>query len=442
MKRHFQNVLGSVLLFSILSTTSAPASADFIGWLKWLFKVEATQEEPTTPEPTEPGDPIEYPDGLRPAIFVGNNWDGTIDVIDGDSYDILGRINGIPDYQERMEALWSNPADHIIFLGIRQLIGEGNDQFVDDMYSTKDGELLIESRPSFADVVAIDLTTGDIVWRFEVDGARSDHMALSPDGEQVAVSASTGNVVHLLNVRTGQEEARFPTGNSPHENLYSDDGKNLYHSSIGYVFMPFDGELLRDTTRGERKFLVYDTEANKITKDFDIKTKLEEAGLGHLSPAIRPMAHTHDYRYFYFQLSFLHGFVEFDMEEEKITRLAELPNLIPNVLEINYVNDSAHHGLAMSHDDQKLCVAGTMSDYAAIVDRTTFEYTILEDLGEKPYWAVSDRSGEHCLISWSGTDQVSVIHYATAQEVKRIDVGNHPQRVREGWLKIDWTSLY
>ncbi|WP_420589560.1 YncE family protein [Bacterioplanoides sp.] len=437
-----RNKASGLLLFSVLTFTSAPASAGFIDWLRWLFKVPPPVVEPVTPEPTDPGDPNQYPDGLRPAIFVGNNWDGTIDVIDGDNYDLLGRINGIPDRQERMEEIWSDPGRHIVFLGIRNLIGEGNDQFVDDMYSTPDGELLIVSRPSFADVVAIELATGNIRWRKEIEGNRSDHMALSPDGEQVAVSASTGNVVQLLNVRTGEEEARFPTGNSPHENLYSKDGKRIYHSSIGYVFMPFDGKLLRESTRGQRKFLVYDTEADEIIKDFDIKAKLDEAGLGHLSPAIRPMAHTSDFRFFYFQLSFLHGLIEFDMETEKVTRLAELPNLIPHTPKISYVNDSAHHGLAMSKDDKKLCVAGTMSDYAAIVDRETFEYKILEDLGEKPYWAVTDRSGKNCLISWSATDQVSVISYETGEEVKRIDVGNHPQRVREGMLKIDWTSLY
>jgi DNA-binding beta-propeller fold protein YncE len=431
-----------LVLFSTLTFVSAPASADFGDWLRWLFKVPPNISEPVDPAPTTPGDIDEYPEGLRPAVFVGNNWDGTIDVIDGSTYEVLGRVNGIPDRQERMEELWSDPGRHIIFLGIRNLIGEGHDQFVDDMYSTPDGELLIISRPSFADVVALDLATGDIVWRKVVDGNRSDHMALSPDGEQVAVSASTGSVVQLLNVRTGEEEGRFATGNSPHENLYSSDGKHIYHSSIGYVFMPFDGELLRESTRGKRKFLVYDTEADKIIKDFDIKTKLEEAGLGHLSPAIRPMAHTSDNRFFYFQLSFLHGLVEFDMETEKVTRLAELPNLIPDTPKINYVNDSAHHGLAISGDDKKLCVAGTMSDYAAIVDRETFEYTILEGLGEKPYWAVTDRSGENCLISWSASDQVSVISYETGEEIKRIDVGDHPQRVREGMLKIDWNSLY
>ncbi len=44
---------------------------------------------------------------------------------------------------------------------------------------------------SLADVVAISLETGDIVWRFPVDGQRSDHMAISPDGARLLVSDST-----------------------------------------------------------------------------------------------------------------------------------------------------------------------------------------------------------------------------------------------------------
>ena len=50
-------------------------------------------------------------------------------------------------------------------------------------------------------------------------------MAISPDGKHVAVSASTGNVVHILDTRTGLEVGRFPSGDSPHENNYSADGK-------------------------------------------------------------------------------------------------------------------------------------------------------------------------------------------------------------------------
>ena len=143
------------------------------------------------------------------VMFVGNNWDGTITIIEPQGgYEILGRINGIPDFEQRMKEIKRNPIKYLFFIGIRTTVGEGNDQFVDDMYSTPDGTALVISRPSFADVVSISLTTGEINWRFPVKGYRSDHMAVSPDGLEVAVSASTGNVVHLLDIYSGEEKAR------------------------------------------------------------------------------------------------------------------------------------------------------------------------------------------------------------------------------------------
>lgn len=377
------------------------------------------------------------PGKTRDVIFVGNNWEGMIDVVDASTYDRLGRINGIPDKRQRLTEIYLNPVRLAFFEGIRYLIGEGHDQYVDDMYSSPDGRLLIVSRPSFADVVAIETATGDIAWRFEVEGYRSDHMAISPDGTQVAVSASTGNVVHILDVETGSELGSFPTGNSPHENVYSKDGSKIYHASIGHVFTPLDNDLM-DFTKGERLFQIVDADTLEIIEKFDFAEKLSAAGYNELSPAIRPMAHTPDERFFYFQLSFLHGFVEYDMEEGVVTRLARLPNLVPDLPEELYVNDSAHHGIAMNGAGDTLCVAGTMSDYVAIVDRETFGYQLLEGLGEKPYWVTSDASGKHCYISWSGTDQMSVISYKTATEVARIDVGDHPQRIREGRVPSHW----
>jgi len=377
--------------------------------------------------------------GTNEVIFVGNNWEGMIDVIDSDTYEPVGRINGIPDYHERMWEILLNPIKLVAFQAIRHLIGEGNDQYVDDMYSTEDGRLLIVSRPSFADVVGIDIASGEIEWRFEVEGIRSDHMGLSPDGTQVAVSASTGNVVHILDVETGAELGRFASGDSPHENVYSQDGTKIYHASIGTVYLPLDADFL-DSTKGDRIFQVVDANSLEIIEKFDMADKLEAAGYGDLSPAVRPMAHSPDERFFYFQLSFLHGFVEYDMQESKVTRLAELPNLVPNMSITEYVNDSAHHGIAMNGAGDTLCVAGTMDDYVALVSRDTFEYQVLTGLGEKPYWVTSDRAGENCYISWSETDQMSVISYATGEELARIDVGDHPQRIREGFIPEGWVQ--
>jgi len=82
------------------------------------------------------------------------------------------------------------------FLAIRQEVGEGNDQYTDDMFTSHDGRFVFVSRPSFADVVGIDLGTKKIVWRFPMEGQRSDHMAISPDGTRLLVSDSTANKVH------------------------------------------------------------------------------------------------------------------------------------------------------------------------------------------------------------------------------------------------------
>ena len=74
-----------------------------------------------------------------------------------------------------------------------------------------------------------------------------------------------------------------------------------------------------------------------------------------------------------------------------------------------------------------------MSDYAAIVSRATFAHRIVP-VGEKPYWTTNSGDGRHCFVSVSGDDLVSAISYETEQEVARIPVGDHPQRMRMGTI--------
>ncbi|MGH3392486.1 MAG: YncE family protein, partial [Actinomadura sp.] len=214
----------------------------------------------------------------RQVLFVGNNWDGTVDVVSADGrLDKLGKINIVPDLAERMREITLNPVRLIYFNAVKLLIGEGHDQLVDDMYTTPDGALLIVSRPSLADVVGIDIATGEIAWRFPVEGQRADHMALSPDGRQVAVSASTANKVHLLDVQTGRQVGSFATGDSPHENVYTADGKYIVNASIGLVYTPLDRPLL-DSTKGKRYFQIVDRATGATVRQLDMGRKLAEAG--------------------------------------------------------------------------------------------------------------------------------------------------------------------
>ncbi|MEU6089432.1 YncE family protein [Streptomyces sp. NPDC047085] len=377
---------------------------------------------------------------LREVLFVGNNWDGTADVIKSSgNFAKVGRINVIPDKDQRMAEINADPIKWIYFMAIRNGVGEGHDQFADDMYSTPDGRSVVVSRPSFADVVSIDLASGKVNWRFPVAGYRADHMAVSPDGTRVAVSASTANTVHVLDINTGQQLGSFATGDKPHENIFSKDGKYIWNMSIGDVNTALDDPVW-DWTKGDRHITVVDATTYKQVKVIDMRQRLDAYGLKTFSDAVRPAVFSPDESKLYFQVSFFNGFLEYDVAADKITRMKTLPkNPATSEDRTTWVNDSRHHGLSMNPEGTKLCVAGTMDDYATVVDRASLQEGPLVTTS-KPYWATVSGDGKDCVVSESGADQVTAIDFATGRKVTSVPVGDHPQRVRLGHVQSDWTG--
>ncbi|MET7383539.1 YncE family protein [Streptomyces sp. NPDC005526] len=420
--RHLCSVAAALAL-----TVAAPATA-------------ATATTATTATATTAADTVTGSAALREVLFVGNNWDGTADVIrsTGD-FAKVGRIDVVPDKDARMAEIHADPIKWIYFLGIRNSVGEGHDQFVDDMYSTPDGTSVVVSRPSFADVVSIDLATGGINWRFAVSGYRADHMAVSPDGTRVAVSASTANTVHVLDIDTGRQLGSFATGDKPHENIFTRDGKYIWNMSIGDVNTALDAPAW-DWTKGDRHITVVDATTYQRVRTIDMRERLDAFGLGDFSDAVRPAVFSPDESKLYFQVSFFNGFLEYDVAGDRITRLKTLPkNPATSDDRTTWVNDSRHHGLSMNPAGTKLCVAGTMDDYATVVDRATLQEGPLVP-ASKPYWATVSGDGRDCVVSESGADRVTAVDFATGRKVASVAVGDHPQRVRLGHVRSDWTG--
>jgi hypothetical protein len=374
--------------------------------------------------------------GKRDVLVVSNNWAGTADLVDPHALKRLARINVIPDAAQRVAEIEADATAKFYYESIRALVGEGHHQYVDDGFVSRNGRLVYFSRPSFADVVAIDIRSGAIRWRTRVDGYRADHMALSPNGRRLLVSASTARTVDVIDTASGEIVGRIASGDQPHELNYSRDGKRIFHASIGTVYTDTD-DPSQDATKGERVFEVIDARTLRVTKKIDMAAKLAEAGILNMSSAVRPMALSRNERFVYFQLSFFHGFVEYDLEQDRVTRVATLPlsDASEGLSRQQYLLDSAHHGLAINPNGTKLCAAGTMSDYAAIVARKTLALQRTVPVGETPYWSASSENGRYCFVSVAGDDRVSVISFNTAREVARIEVGDHPQRMRTGAVR-------
>jgi DNA-binding beta-propeller fold protein YncE len=239
----------------------------------------------------------------------------------------------------------------------------------------------------------------------------------------------------VIATRTGRIVGRIPSGDAPHENNFSRDGSRIFHASIGLVYTDTD-DPSQDSTKGERVFEVIDARTLKVLKRVDMGQKLAEAGYPDMSSAVRPMAITPDERYVYFQVSFFFGIVQYDLKADRVVKVLRLPlGAAEGLPRTEFLLDSAHHGLAMNPKGTKLCVAGTMSRYAAIVTRKPLKLERTIPVGRDPYWSHSSENGKYCFVSVAGEDRVSVISFKTAREVESIEVGDHPQRMRTGVIR-------
>ncbi len=416
---------------------------------------------------------------MRQVMFVGNNWAGTASIVDARTFRVLrSGIDLVPDKQQELTDIYTDPVRLAYYLAIQQGPGEGHDQYVDDMFTTSDGRLLAVSRPSFGDVVWIDIAkalagrSDSIVAEQSMDGYRSDHMNVSPDRSRLLVSDSTAGTVHEYAMggrgdsSTGTRLRSFESGETPHESNYTRDGSRIFHASIGKVYTPGDDPAF-DSTKGDRWFEIVRNPADDspfvVKRRWDLGKELAEAGYPDMSAAVRPMAIAPDERFVYLQVSFFHGLVEFDtrapdldgtvdytlggMPEPRtgaVTRVVPLPDRVPDVPREQYVNDSAHHGLSIDRRGTTLCAAGTMDDYVAMVDRSSGRYRILDQASTghyygKPYWT-TEGPGNTCWVSLSDADSVAVIDFRTGRELAYFPVGDHPQRIRVGTVPRNYVS--
>ncbi len=147
----------------------------------------------------------------------------------------------------------------------------------------------------------------------------------------------------MLDIDTGRGLGEFTTGDKPHENIFTKDGKYIWNMAIGEVNTALDDPVW-DWTKGDRHITVVDATTFKQVKTIDMRGRLDAIGLKDFSDAVRPAVFSPDESTLYFQVSFFNGFLEYDLATDRITRVKTLPkNPATSPDRTTWVNDSRHH---------------------------------------------------------------------------------------------------
>jgi len=360
-------------------------------------------------------------DDTRSVLVVGNAVAGTISFIDTSTYTNLGSFSVIPDlaaiFASWTPAQW---AGYAVANADESTVDPavGGTRYVDDFAISPDGTTIYVSRGNLDDVAAFNLVTHQELWVAQVDGIHSDHLGLSPDGTKVVVSATTAADAEEFNAADGSLVGKFSTGTYPHQNTFTSDGKYIYNESIGVTALPYALNGLKGNLQLEK---------------IDAST-LQVVKVWKFPYGLRPFVIEPDGTTMFADMSYLNGFIKYDLNTSATLATVQQPFSANAASESydSYPQNSAHHGIALSGNDGKLCDVGTIDDYTKIVDTTSLSTTatVTYPTGSIPYWALTSTDGNYCFVSLSAGNAVSVVNYTTGAEVARVPVGNFPQRER------------
>ena len=347
------------------------------------------------------------------VAVVANSEDGTLSVLSVESGRVLGTVDAIADGPRA--SFFEDPVQWMLQPYAER---QGGLNYAQDTDLSVDGTVVFVSRGFRGDVVAIDLASGEILWRTPISGLRSDHMDISPDGRRLYVSGiiRSDDVVEVLDSVSGERIGRIAAGRWPHDVHVSSDGQRVYIASLGDMEKSFP----------ER---VTDPLSHTVTvADADTFVVLERHSF---ETGVRPFAVTSDQSRLYAQLSNLHVVESRRVSGNAAARRLELP-IAHGVTEADWDFEAPHHGLALSPDERTLCIAGRASDYAALVAVPDLEVVATIPTGDAPSWSAFASGGDLCLLANNRSNDVSFIDVARRVEVRRVAVGEAPKHITIG----------
>jgi YVTN family beta-propeller protein len=285
-------------------------------------------------------------------------------------------------------------------------------KYPDDVVASPDGRAIYVNRinsaglkraPNIGDsgeVIAISPLTDQVMWRVAVDGM-PHHMTVTRDGRFIFVPLYNGIWVAVIDVEKRAVVDKIGVGYGSHVTRLSPDGKRLYV-----------GSMMND------HISIIDIETRKLVKQISF------------DDGVRPFDITSDEKWLFAQRSRLHGFDVVDLTAGKVARTVKLPALPEGVRLPEFYPHTVDHGLALTRDNKLLFAAGSLGGYVCVYSVPDLKLLGTIPVGTDPNWVVFSLDGKFAYVSNRGSNDLSVISVAELKEVKRVKVGDYPQRLQ------------
>lgn len=316
------------------------------------------------------------------------------------------------------------------------------------------GARVLQTNSAGDNIHVIDPATNQVVGTIE-DIEVPHGVAIAPDGRRIYVTDESLSTLDIVDSRTLKVTKRIPLSGRPNNVAVAKNGAYVY---VGIAQAPGAVDVIDTTSLTNVKSIpvkgaihnVYVTPDGKYVIAGSIPSStinVIETGSQQLawtltlSSGIRPMAFTRNAdgstKEIIVQLSDFHGFAVVDFAARKEIRRITLPEPAGQKKEMQGIQGSPAHGLAITPDGKTLWATSKYYGYVAAYSLLDFSLLKVVPVGSHPEWLTIPPDGKNLYVALAGEDEVAVVDNRTMKVVKTIPVGAVPKRNTSGMLRTD-----
>jgi len=313
---------------------------------------------------------------------------------------------------------------------------------------------VLQTNAAGDNVHVIDPATNRVVGTIE-DIEVPHGIVVAPDGRRIYVTNESLTTLDVVDAKTLKVSKRIPLSGRPNNVDVSKDGKLVYvgireepgavdvidtASLTNIKSIPVKGAIHNVYVTPDGKHVVAGSIPSSTISVIDAATNTVAWTL-KLSAGIRPMAFTWNAdgstKEIIVQLSDFHGFAVVDFATREEVRRITLPDPPGHKKELEGLQGSPAHGLAVSPDGKLLW--STSKWYHSVMAYSLPDYKFLKtvEVGSHPDWLTITPDGKSLYVANAGDDETVVVDNKTMTVVGKIAVGAVPKRNTSGALRMD-----